>query len=227
MRGNGALVDGVKPKQHPLYQRWQRMKQRCSNPNTIDASDYHDRGIRVCAEWSNSFASFVRDMGPASPGDQIDRIDNSGGYWCGKCSECVSLSRQSNCRWANAKSQQRNRRRSVFLELNGERKPLMEWAEYLGIPTTVLRQRLQKGMPVEYILLRASEESLRAARADAIRMFVEARESVGLSQRDAALHIGVAETLVATWERDNKPLPAWALLAMQQAPQKSLPRRTA
>ena len=36
---------------HPLYRKWQDMKNRCKNPNVDRYACYGGRGISVCKEW--------------------------------------------------------------------------------------------------------------------------------------------------------------------------------
>lgn len=72
------------------------MKNRCLNPNATDYPRYGGRGIRVCDRWL-SFENFLADMGERPNGTTIDRIDGSKGY------------EPTNCRWATASEQQRNR----------------------------------------------------------------------------------------------------------------------
>ena len=90
------------------------------------------RGITVCESWM-SFSNFINDMGKCPPGMSIDRIDNNGNY----CPE--------NCRWADRKTQNRNTRRNVFIEINGEALCMLDAAKAAGLKMHVVRSRLRLG----------------------------------------------------------------------------------
>lgn len=99
---------------------------------------YGGRGIEVCQEWQESYLKFEEDMGPRPSMDySIDRIDVNKGYF------------KENCRWATRKQQQRNRTCNRFIEFNGDRKTITEWAESLGLTSTALRLRLEYGWTLE------------------------------------------------------------------------------
>lgn len=113
---------------------WNMMKQRCQNPNNAAFDIYGGRGISVCADWSNSFEMFYRDMGPRpSPDHSLDRIDNDGNYEPG------------NVQWATRKQQSRNRRTTVIVEHDGRLMSLGELSDLTGISYSKLWQRRKHG----------------------------------------------------------------------------------
>lgn len=89
-----------------LYGVWRAMKQRCSNSNRKDFSNYGGRGVVVCTEWLNDYVAFRKwafsngyDPNASYMACTLDRIDVNKGY-------CPS-----NCRWVDMKIQANNRRR--------------------------------------------------------------------------------------------------------------------
>jgi hypothetical protein len=111
---------------------WQAMRARCGSESSKDWSLYGGRGIRVCERWG-SFEAFSSDMGPRPDGYMLERIDNDGDY----CPE--------NCKWATPQEQARNQRKTLFIEHDGRRLPLIEWSEITGINYRTLKNRMQKG----------------------------------------------------------------------------------
>jgi hypothetical protein len=117
----------------PVHNRWLMMLSRCRNPRDADFCHYGGRGIRVCDRWAASFEAFLADMGePPAPRMEIDRIDNDGAYEPG------------NCRWATHKENLRHTRRSRFLEHDGLRLTVSQWAERLGIGEATIRTRIDR-----------------------------------------------------------------------------------
>jgi hypothetical protein len=131
----------------PTYTVWRAIIARCTRKdvNSPDYAAYFGRGIGVCARWRDSFEWFALDMGDRPPGRSIDRKDNDGGYWCGKCTECVVNARPSNCRWATPKEQARNRRSSRLITIDGVARCLAEWCELAGLSQSAADGRLRRG----------------------------------------------------------------------------------
>lgn len=116
-------------KSSATYNTWSGMVNRCTNVRNKDYKRYGARGIRVCDRW-RKFENFKADMGERPVGTTIDRINNNGDY------------SPQNCRWATIKQQNRNTRVTRFLTYKGERRPLPEWAEIVGIKYVTLLGRL-------------------------------------------------------------------------------------
>jgi hypothetical protein len=127
-----------------LYAVWNGMKGRCYNPNNHNYARYGARGICVCDEWKASFEEFymwAMNNG-YEDGMSIDRIDNNGNY----CPD--------NCRWADIKTQNNNRRISLMYTYNGKTQNLSSWCEELGLPYLRTWQRIvQYGYSFEEAIL--------------------------------------------------------------------------
>jgi len=114
------------------YNVWASMIQRCHNANAKDYERYGGRGILVCEAWQ-AFDAFLRDMGERPLGKSLDRIDNEKGY------------SPENCRWVNAKIQQRNKRNNRIITHDGKTMTLAEWSAAAGISQITLGARLRNG----------------------------------------------------------------------------------
>lgn len=123
------------------YSIWSMMKDRCVNPNSTAFSYYGGRGIRVCDRWLESFENFFEDMGKRpSKKHQLDRIDNDGDY------------SPENCQWRTVKQQHRNKRNNVWIEFDGKKKILSDWAREYGLAPKVLHGRISLGWSMERAL---------------------------------------------------------------------------
>lgn len=80
---------------------WYDMINRCTNERIPNYHRYGGRGITVCTEWLNSYDNFLCDMGPATTGVILDRIDNDKGYY------------KENCRWTDSSTSMHNTRTRV------------------------------------------------------------------------------------------------------------------
>lgn len=116
------------------------MKQRCYNPKATQYADYGGRGITVCDRWRYSFHAFLEDMGPRPPGHSIDRIDSDKGYG------------PDNCRWADKKTQQRNRRTNHYVTIEGVEYKTVDLAEMAGRSVQGIKERVKLGLSLADVL---------------------------------------------------------------------------
>lgn len=121
-----------------LYGVWNAMHMRCSNPETESYPQYGGRGIRVCDRWK-SFENFAADMGERPKGTSIERDDFNADY------------SPSNCRWATAKEQGRNKSNNALITAFGQTRCLTEWAEVRKFPYSTLKKRYLRGIRGEEI----------------------------------------------------------------------------
>jgi hypothetical protein len=125
--------------QHPLYQTWSNMRQRCRNPNDPKYPRYGGRGITIDPRW-DSFAAFAEDMGERPVGTSLDRINNDKGY------------SPDNCRWATIREQIVNRSHTRWLTWQGITLCVADWERRLGLAPQKLRYRLRAGWTIERAL---------------------------------------------------------------------------
>ena len=130
-----------------LYMIWSDMKYRCTNPKNHKYHKYGARGIKVCDEWLDkehgyeNFKSWALENGyKDNCGLSIDRIDVDGNY----CPE--------NCRWADNKMQQNNKRNTIYIRYKKWVYPLYIWSEITGLSPKLMRSRKYKGWTDEEIL---------------------------------------------------------------------------
>lgn len=107
-------------KYSPTYKTWTSMRDRAKH-HTSGSPTYANVG--VCERW-DSFELFLKDMGERPLGKTLDRINPEGNY------------EPENCRWATSKEQQRNRRNTVYITVNGVRIPATQFAEEFGLKKT-------------------------------------------------------------------------------------------
>lgn len=128
----------MKDSRTPEQIAWKAMIQRCTNPKSEKWPLYGGRGISVCPEWRHSYKAFLEHIGPRpSAQHSVDRYPNNDGNY-----------EPGNVRWATRSQQRRNTRVTVFIELNGERRPMREWLEIYNLHFETFRTRLKHGWTV-------------------------------------------------------------------------------
>jgi len=117
-----------------MYRRYHSMLQRCENPANPNWKNYGARGIHVCDRWRASYDAFLQDMGsPPFDGYTIERIDNDSGY------------SPENCVWASRKTQLRNQRRSIIIEIDGVKLHAKDWADKTGCCYETITKHYREG----------------------------------------------------------------------------------
>ena len=110
-----------------LYGIWKSMKRRCNSPKDSRYESYGGRGIKVCDEWKNyeNFKEWAYSNGydeTAKFGNcTIDRIDNDGDY------------SPENCRWVDRITQANNTSRNRYVEFEGQKLTIAEFARVMNI----------------------------------------------------------------------------------------------
>lgn len=137
------LKDGTFQKSHgytgtKVYNIWKDMLHRCSNKNHHAYKYYGNRGIKVSKKWL-LFSNFILDMGEPK-GKSLERRNNNKGY------------SKNNCFWATKKQQANNRRSNRFIEYNGQRKTLSQWADVIGLKSHTIARRIRLGWTVRQAL---------------------------------------------------------------------------
>ena len=116
------------------------MKRRCLDEQNPSYAKYGGRGITVCKRWMK-FTNFLDDMGPRPEGKTLDRKDGRMGY------------SKHNCRWATAREQIINRNITRWIEFDGRKRCLQDWANDLDISGFALAYRIDRlKWPLKYAL---------------------------------------------------------------------------
>lgn len=137
----GCLKNKYNAKNKRLLNIWKQMISRCDSGKRRDSKYYHDKGITVCPEWRDykRFEEWALANGYAD-NLTIDRIDENGNY------------EPSNCQWITLGEQQRKKSGNNWVEYNGKRKIIADWAREYGINRATLESRLEMGYTFEEAL---------------------------------------------------------------------------
>jgi len=129
-------------RQHPKeFTAWKAMRARVrADEGHPYYPRYKGRGIVLDKRW-DSFENFYADMGDKpSALHSLDRIDNDGPYG------------PENCRWTTRTRQNRNKRRTIYLTLNGRTQTMSDWADEMQVGYQALYSRYRRGWPDAAIL---------------------------------------------------------------------------
>jgi hypothetical protein len=132
---------------------WGALITRCFNKNSRDYRRYGGRGITACEGIRTSITWLVKSIGERIPNTTVDRVDNSLGYFCGICPECLKLNRSKNIRWATPQQQGRNTSVNHVVEIDGEKLCITDWAERSGIKKVTILARINRGWSGDDLLL--------------------------------------------------------------------------
>lgn len=115
-----------------LYNCWTGMRKRCNDKKDMR---YGGRGISVCCEWDDFKTFHDWAMANGYRDDlSLDRIDVDGNY------------EPTNCRWADAFEQAKNRR---FIKKDENGEPWFEKARRHGVNPRTFNVRVSAGWPRE------------------------------------------------------------------------------
>jgi hypothetical protein len=118
------------------YGSWHQMRQRCTRKSHPSYKHYGGKGIGYCKRW-DSFANFLKDLGPKPEGMTLERVDSKKNY------------SPKNCRWASRHDQARNKSNNVWLTYKGRTLILSDWAREIGMPKLTLNKRIKSGYSVQ------------------------------------------------------------------------------
>lgn len=130
-----------------IYRIWYAMRSRCFSINSTSYANYGGRGITICDEW-RGFDSF-HEWATKNGYDEhltIERKNVNGNY------------EPSNCTWITMTEQKRNARVTKRINFDGKVMTLRQWAKHIGISSSALCNRFDKGWTLEKALTTPSQK---------------------------------------------------------------------
>lgn len=129
---------------HPLYVVWNDIKARCYNIKDPNYKNYGGRGITICEEWKNNFATFYKwsILHGWRKGLEIDRIDNS---------DNKEYSSQ-NCRFVTKIINGNNKRNNIIFTYNNKSQTISQWERERFNGKRIIKNRLKHGWSIQKIL---------------------------------------------------------------------------
>lgn len=122
----------------PEYQTWKNLTRK--------------RGPGCCEGWK-TFPAFFEDVGERPEGVmKLARTDKTRISACGKCKQCLENGWTRNGQWMDFREAAQGGKNATWIEFNGERKVLAEWARDLGTHQINITRRLEAGWSLERAL---------------------------------------------------------------------------
>ena len=118
-----------------IWRIYHAIRGRCYNPNNARFKCYGGRGIKMCAEWLESFAIFHKFAVENGYNDKLttERVNVNGNY------------EPANVTFIPCNEQLQNTRRTKHITIGGETKTLREWSVHTGLSRECIRSRMRKG----------------------------------------------------------------------------------
>ncbi len=161
-----------------IYTKWVNMRNRCTKPSADSYALYGGRGVRVCAEWDQSFEAFLLDMGECPEGLTLERKDPNGNYT------------PDNCIWASRQDQANNRRNNRRFEWRGQHRTLRQICTEAGANYELACRRLKRRWSLSEALFHPKGK----------RRCVDGRSRIQSPERAQT----VTEEDVQVWEKESK-----------------------
>jgi len=115
-----------------IYKIWSDMIARCTKASNISYSRYGAIGTKVCDRWLHSFDNFYEDVKNGYEDHlTLDRFPNTKGDY-----------EPNNFRWATYQEQSENKKNTIYLTIDGDRKTLMDWSRISGQSPRLIRFRI-------------------------------------------------------------------------------------
>ncbi len=123
---------------HPLYIVYNGMIDRCYRSKNKQYKDYGGRGIIVSYKWKNNYMNFFNwsIANGYKHGLLLDRENNNGIY------------EPSNCRYVTRAIQNRNTRKTIIVEYNGEKMCLKDFSQMVNISYGTIKWRHENNKPL-------------------------------------------------------------------------------
>lgn len=127
---------------HPLYKVWIRLKEKCNTPTSKAYRNYGAKGVKLDEVWEKDYVAFY-NWAIANGWEDGLQIDKDKLYIEKFGTKTGFLYSPEYCCFLTQRENKRYTSRSNFIEYNGEKKTLSEWARELGAERSVLSNRMK------------------------------------------------------------------------------------